>query len=404
MHKKNFTKTTNPLMEVVPVGQDKKLFDEFMALPYRLYANDAAWVAPLKTEYRFMFDRKKNPFFQHAEAELFLCFLKDAWGRGKVVGRISAQIDHGHLKIHKDGAGFFGCFEAIDDMGVARALFTAAEQWLVARDMKTMRGPYTLNINGEAGLQIDGFQHVPMFLTAYNLPYYRHLVEGSGFAKIKELYSWRYSREFIVPPRAKKISQHALQNKAVKVRTIDMKHFEYELGIGLKIFNDAWKNNWGFMPLIDAEIQKIGRDMKMIMDPRIVVVVEYRGKVAGMAITVPNINEALKPLKGKLFPFGWLKLLWNTKVRRPRKCRLMLLGILPELQRLRIGGELGVLLSVEVYRRAKAAGYQEAELSWTLDDNHAINHVIRMMGSHLYKTHYIYECPIGNRYAASSIL
>ena len=137
--------------------------------------------------------------------------------------------------------------------------------------------------------------------------------------------------------------------------------------------------------------------MKMIMDPRIVVVVEYRGKVAGMAITVPNINEALKPLKGKLFPFGWLKLLWNTKVRRPRKCRLMLLGILPELQRLRIGGELGVLLSVEVYMRAKAAGYQEAELSWTLDDNHGINHVIRMMGSHLYKTHYVYECPIGNR-------
>ncbi len=335
------------------------------------------------------FDRDKNPLFQHMQAELFLCLRGE-----EVVGRISAQIDSEHLRIHQDAAGFYGNFDAVDDPEVAKMLFAAAHGWLASRGMKVMRGPYTMNINEEAGLQIDGFEHTPMFLTSYNPPYYRALVEGAGFTKVKELYSWRYRNNFTVPELARKVAERARRNSKVVVRPMNMSNFENELRAGLEVFNAAWKNNWGFVPLTEAEMKKAAEDLKMIMDPRIVLVAEYEGVPVGMALVFPNVNQAIRPLHGKLFPFGWARLIWNTKVRRPKNCRLTLLGIKPDFQGLRSGGGLSILLCLEVFERCSAAGYEWAELSWTLDDNDPINHVIKAMGGELYKTHYVYERPL----------
>jgi hypothetical protein len=373
-------------LRIVEVKDDKKLLKQFIAFPRTIYPKDSAWVCPLDLEREMAFDRKKNPFFQHADAALFLCFKND-----QVVGRISAQIDHEHTRIHNDGAGFYGNFDAPDDPKIAALLFDTAEAWLKQKGMKTMRGPYTMNINEECGVQIDSFDTIPMFLTAYNAPYYRGLVEGAGFTKVKELYSWRYRNDFKVPELAAKIGDRAKNNPKMKVRTIDMKHFETELRVGLGIFNAAWKDNWGFVPLTEAEMKKAAEDLKLVIDPRIILIAEYEGKPAGFALVVPNINEAIKPLRGKMFPFGIFRLLWNTKVSRPRKARVTLLGVHPDFRGIRAGGGLAILLCQEVFKRCVASGYDEAELSWTLDDNVGINNVIKAMGGELYKTHYVYE-------------
>ncbi|MCC6808752.1 MAG: GNAT family N-acetyltransferase [Deltaproteobacteria bacterium] len=370
---------------------DKKRLKQFIAFPRTIYPKDSAWVSPLDLERQMAFDRKKNPFFQHADAAFFLCVRKDAQGNETIVGRISAQIDHEHTRIHNDGAGFYGNFDAIDDARVAKILFDTAEAWLKAKGMKIMRGPYTMNINEECGVQVDAYDEIPMFLTAYNIPYYKTLVEGAGFHKVKELYSWRYRKEYVVPESAKRIGDRARSNPKIKVRPIDMKNFEVELRTGLGIFNAAWKDNWGFVPLTEPEMKKAAEDLKLIIDPRIILIAEYEGKPAGMALTVPNINEVIRPLRGKMFPFGWVSLLWNTKVKRPKRCRLTLLGVHPDFRGIRAGGGLAIALCQEVFERCVAAGYEEAELSWTLDDNVGINNVIKAMGGQLYKTHYVYD-------------
>lgn len=372
-------------IQVTAVGSDKERMAAFIRFPHELYRHDPAWVAPLDLERKLAFDRQKNPFFAHAQAEFFVAFRG-----GKAVGRISAQIDQEHLRLHQDAAGFFGNFDCIDDVSVARELFNTAAAWLRERGMKTVRGPYSMNINEEAGLLVDGFQHMPMFIMAHHLPHYRALVEQNGFSKAKELYAWHYDARFEVPPLARRIADRARSHSDITVRTINMAKFDEELRAGLQIFNEAWKDNWGFVPLTEAEMRKAAEDIKLVMDPRIILVAEHKGQAIGMALTIPNINRVLQPLKGKLFPFGWARLLWGTKVKRPKDCRLTLLGVKPEFRGLRTGG-LSVLLMVEVYERAKAAGYTSAELSWTLDDNHAINHGIKMMGGQLYKTYYVYE-------------
>jgi GNAT superfamily N-acetyltransferase len=373
-------------LSIVEVGTDKKRLNQFIAFPRSLYPKDSAWVAPLDLERKMAFDRSKNPFWKHADAAFFLC-MDD----GKIVGRISAQVDTEHTRIHNDGAGFFGNFDAIDDPKVAKLLFDTAEAWLKGKGMTTMRGPYTMNINEECGIQIDSFDTVPMFLTAYTAPHYRGLVEGGGFHKVKELYSWIYKSSFVLSDSAKRIGERARSNPKLKVRPIDMKNFNVELRTGLEIFNAAWKDNWGFVPLTEAEMTKAAEDLKLIIDPRIILIAEYEGKPAGMALTVPNINEAIKPLRGKMLPFGWARLLWNTKVSPPKRCRLTLLGVHPDYRGIRTGGGMAIALCQEVFERCVAAGYHEAELSWTLDDNVGINNVIKAMGGQLYKTHYVYE-------------
>lgn len=378
--------TRDSVWRTVEIGQDKKRLMQFIRMPYAIYERDPAYVAQLEIERKMVYDRAKNPFFKHAEMELFLCLRGE-----EVVGRISAQIDHEHLRIHKDGAGFFGSFECIDDAGAAQALFAAACAWLAQRGMKLARGPYTTNINDEAGLLVDGFDTMPMFMMAHHRPYYQALVEGAGLTKVKQLYAWKYGTDIQIPELAQRMAARARRNPKLRVRPIDMKKFDVELRTGLEIFNDAWKDNWGFVPLTEAEMRKAAQDIKLIMDPRIILVAEYEGTPVGMALSIPNINRVIQPMHGKLLPFGWARLLWGTKVQRPDECRLTLLGLRPEFRGLRAGGGLSVLLYVEVYERGAAAGYKHAELSWTLEDNVGINNGIEMMGGRIYKRYNMYE-------------
>ncbi len=374
------------LLRIVRVGQDKSLLKQFIRFPYAIYKDDPQWVAPLEAERAMVFDRKKNPFFAHAEAELFLCYRGE-----KIVGRVSAQIDQEHLRLHNDSAGFFGNFETIDDTAVAQTLLQAASDWCKERGCKVLRGPFSMNINDEAGLLVEGFDTMPMFIMAHHRPYYQHLVEAAGMKKVKQLYAWNYGSEIAIPDIAQRMAARARRNPKLKVRPIDMKNFDKELRTGLEIFNEAWRDNWGFVPLTEAEMRKAASDIKLIMDPRIILVAEHDGVAVGMALCIPNMNRILQPLKGKLFPFGWARLLWGAKVQRPKDCRLTLLGLRPEFRGLRAGGGLSVLLYVEVYERCVAAGYNHAELSWTLDDNHAINNGIEMMGGKIYKRYNVYE-------------
>jgi hypothetical protein len=366
-----------------PVSGRRDL-DSFIKLPFRLYRDDPNWVPPLLYTERHRFDPKTNPFLQHADAQLFL-----ARRNGQVVGRISAQVDHEHNRFHQERAGFFGFFESEDDTETARALFRAVEDWLKERGMETIRGPLSFSINQEVGLLVDGYDMPPMIMMPYSRPYYGRLIEGAGFSKATDVYAWRYDAE-TVPPKARRAVDELRQRPDITIRTGDMSRFDEEINTILDVFNSTWSGNWGFVPVTPAEASRMGKDLRMIADPNLAIIVEVKGDVAGVVLAVPNLNEAIRDLNGRLFPFGWAKLLWRLKVSRIKTGRLMILGVRKEYRTRRYLA-MAYLLCDEVYRRSRERGFQWAEFSWTLEDNNAVNTIIRNVGCHVYKTYRIYE-------------
>ena len=371
---------------VTPVSGRHDL-DAFIKLPFRLYEDDPNWVPPLLYLERQRFQPKTNPFLQHADHQLFL-----ARRDGKVVGRISAQVDHEHNRFHQDRTGFFGFFESEDEPETARALLDAAEDWLRARDMDAVRGPLSFSINQEVGLLIDGFGMPPMIMTPHARPYYGPLIEKAGFHKVKDLYAWRYDTE-TVPPKARRAVDELRQRPDITVRTGDIRRFDEEIATILEVFNSTWSDNWGFVPVTPAEASHLGQEIRQIADTNLVVIVEVQGETAGVVLALPNINEAIHDLNGHLFPLGWAKLLWRLKVSHLKTGRLMILGVKKEFRTRRYLA-LAYLLCDEVYRRARDGGYRWAEFSWTLEDNNAVNTIIRNVGCHIYKTYRLYEKPL----------
>ena len=371
---------------VTPVSGRHDL-NAFIKLPFRLYEDDANWVPPLLYLERQRFAPKTNPFLQHADHQLFL-----ARRDGKVVGRISAQVDHEHNRFHQDRTGFFGFFESEDEPETARALLDAAEDWLRARDMEAVRGPLSFSINQEVGLLIDGFGMPPMIMTPHARPYYGPLIEGAGFHKVKDLYAWRYDTE-TVPPKARRAVDELRQRPDITIRTGDIRHLDEEIATILEVFNSTWSDNWGFVPVTPAEASHLGQEIRQIADTNLVVIVEVQGETAGVVLALPNINEAIHDLNGHLFPLGWAKLLWRLKVSHLKTGRLMILGVKKEFRTRRYLA-LAYLLCDEVYRRARDGGYRWAEFSWTLEDNNAVNTIIRNVGCHIYKTYRLYEKPL----------
>jgi len=368
---------------VTPVGGKQDL-DAFIRLPWRLYVGDPNWVPPLLRLQREEFSPRHNPFFQHADVQLFL-----ARRDGRVVGRISAQVDHEHNRYHQERTGFFGFFEAENDLALARALLGAAEEWLRQRGIDCIRGPLSFSINGEAGLLVEGFDLAPFVMMPYSPPYYRDLLEGCGYVKAQDLFAWRYERQR-VPERHRRIVDELRQRPEVKTRSPDMRRFRDEVRAILDVFNDAWSDNWGFVPATEAEAGKLAKEIRLIVDPHVVPIVEIDGKVAGVALGIPNLNEAIHDLNGRLFPLGFFKLLWRLKVRGLKTSRLILLGVKKEYRTRRYAG-LGYLLCDEIYRGGRERGYQWSEFSWTLEDNRLINVMIKNVGCRHYKTYRIYE-------------
>lgn len=360
----------------------------FLDVARRIYRDDPTWIAPLDLDMKDRFDRKKNPFFEHADGVTFL-----AVRNGVDVGRCTAQIDREHLKRYDDATGFFGFLDTIDDPAVVKALLDAAAAWLRARGMKKMRGPMSLSINEEIGCLVDGFDTPPAILMPHHRPYQGGLIEAAGLEKEKDVFAWRY--EVGEPPtRARKAHADVMAMPDVRIRTLDPKRMESETRMVMRIFNEAWKDNWGFVPMTESELKKMAADLKMILVPDLALVAEVSGEPAAISIALPNVNEMIRDLDGKLFPLGLPKLLWRLKVKGPTSARLVLLGIEKKFRIQKKYGGLSTALYVEMNDRGKRLGMQWGELSWTLEDNAPVNLGIKMMGGKVYKRYRVYQRPL----------
>ena len=364
---------------------DKKTLKDFLEVVEDVYRGSPCYVRPLDFEVTDRLDRKKNPFFEHAEAAAWVAY-KD----GRPVGRITAQVDQEHLKRHQDDAGMFGFFETIDDEEVGKALLAEAEAWVRAKGMKRIRGPLSLSINEETGCLIEGFDKPPVVMMPYNTPYQGGLIEAGGYAKAKDFYAWTYDIGE-VPPRAQKARDEIAAMPEVTTRPVDPSRLVDDVRILMDIFNDAWSDNWGFVPLTEKELLKMASDSKLILLPEITKLTFIDGEAAAVAFGLPNLNELIQDLHGKLLPFGVVKMLWRLRVRGPRTGRLVILGIRKKWRHVRRYAGLSAYLYVEMNRSAHLLGMTEGELGWTLEDNAAINAGIRLMGGRIYKKYRVYE-------------
>lgn len=368
---------------------DKKTLRDFLEVTKRIYAGDPRWVRPLDMDIEERLDPKKNPFFEHAEGASWV-----AYRDGKPVGRVTAQIDREHLAAHKDDAGFFGFLDTTDDAEVCRALLDRAAAWNKARGMKRMRGPFSLNINEEMGILVEGFDTPPMVMMPHHLPYQGRLVEEAGFSKLKDVYAWAYEIGG-VPKRAQKAHDEIAALPEIKARPVDTSKMLEDVRVIMGIFNDAWSENWGFVPLTEGELVKTAKDLKMILMPELTRIVSIDGEAAAVCVAVPDLNEMIADIDGKLLPFGLFKLLYRLKVKGPKSARLMILGIRKKWRHVRKYAGLSAYLYVEANHAARALGMKRAELSWTLEDNAPINAGIRLMGGRIYKKYRVYERELG---------
>jgi hypothetical protein len=358
---------------------------DFIRAAHVVFEGDPAWVPHLDFMPKEQLSPKKNPFFEHAEGMMFTA-RKD----GRVVGRVTAQIDREHLRRYDDATGFFGFFDTIDDPEVAHALLRAAEGWLREQGMRRMRGPLSLSINEEVGMLVDGFDTPPMLMMAHSRPYQGALAEGYGLSKAMDLFAWRYLVND-PPPRAVAAHKQILELPEVTIRLIDKSKINEELEAVLAIQDDAWSENWGHVSLTPAEAKAAVDTLKLVIDYRLGIIAEIDGKPAAMCIALPNLNEAIADLNGKLLPFGWAKVLYRLKVSGTKTARLMLLGIKKEYRGVKRYGALALCLIAEMAMRGKVAGYQWGELGWTLETNAPVHLQIKIFRGEQYKRYRVYE-------------
>ncbi|MDB4946011.1 MAG: hypothetical protein JWP97_5545 [Labilithrix sp.] len=363
------------------MGADIK---DFLDVVDVVYAGDPAFIRPIDQDLRDRLNPKKNPFFEHAEGVFFV-----AYRNGRPVGRITAQIDREHLARHKDDTGFFGFLDTIDDEEVARELLARAEGWLKKRGMKRARGPYNLSINEEAGCLVEGFEYPPTLLNPHARSYQGGLIEKAGYAKEKDLFGWRYEVADL-NPRVRKARDDIRAMPEVVARPLSKKDIERDVKLTLEVFNDAWSDNWGFVPATKREADKMAADFKLFMIPEITSLVTIDGEPAAVAIALPNINELIPDLDGKLFPFGLAKLLYRLKVQGARSGRMLILGIKKKYRLQRQYAGLSLFLYAEMSEGGRRIGMTWGELGWTLEDNAAVNTGIRLMGAKKYKTYRVY--------------
>lgn len=363
-----------------PVSTKTDLHD-FIKLPWKIYAGDSNWVPPLIVDMKKILDKKKNPFFEHSDAELFL-----ARRNGEPVGRIAAIFNNNHNQIHNERIGFFGFFESVNDPAVAAELMQTAEKWVNERGATHLRGPMNFSTNDTCGLLIEGFDSPPVILMTYNPAYYVQLFEVCGLKKIKELYAYYYHRDMPIPERFAALAQRTLADPCITFRSLNMNDFDNEVKRVQTIYNDAWQNNWGFVPMTEAELTHMAKELKQIVDPDMVYFAEVDGEIAGFSLALPDYNEILKDLNGRLLPFGIFKLLWNRK--NIKRVRVITLGVRKKFQNKR---GLAPAFYYETYRRGIKKGYELGEFSWILEDNLLMNRALEGLGAKLYKKYAIYE-------------
>ena len=365
----------------IEIVSDKDGLDRFIRFPWKVYRGNPDWVPPLVSEMKFILG-EKNPFFHHAEAEHFL-----AVNNGNVVGRISAIIDRNHINTHNEQAGFFGFFECLPDPAIAPMLLDAVAVWLKKRDIEIMRGPMNPSTNDECGFLVEGFDSPPMIMMTYTPPYYLDYMESCGLVKAKDLYAFILSvKEVAAGDRLEKLA--AVVRKRIPgltVRPMRMKSFNEELEKVKDIYNAAWSHNWGFVPMTEEEIDSMAKRLKPLIVPDLAIMSEIDGNPAGFMLTVPDYNQVLARLDGKLGPVGLLKFLWYS--RKITDIRVMIMGVKEEYRKKGIEG----LMYLESFKAAMRRGYQRSEMSWILEDNTLVQKGCELMGGRLYKKYRIYE-------------
>ena len=374
-------------ISVTPVSGRPDL-REFIMLPFRLYKGVDQWVPPLISERKHHLDRKRNPYFEHAEAEYFL-----AERDGQVVGRVAAISNRLHNETHHDRVGFFGFFETIDDQAVADALLRAAADWCRERGHDVLRGPASFSVNDECGLLVDGFDTPPTLMMPHNPRYYVALLERAGFTKAKDLWVYQGGSEagyVPVPERLARATELIRQRMGITIRPLDMRDFEGEVGRIKELYNAAWEKNWGFVPMTEHEIDHLAEQFKPVVIPELVPIAEKDGKVIGFGIALPDLNVVFRGNRsGRLFPMI-LKLLWALKRRKIRRARILLLGILPEYR----GKGVDAMLYHWIWTRSGERGIYWGEAGWILEDNPAMNAGLEKMTFRVYKTYRLYDRPI----------
>lgn len=384
-------KTDRRSVEVKPARSAREQ-RQFLDLPYRLHKNDSNWVAPLKIAQKDILNTRRHPFYKTADVEKFI-----ATRDGRVVGRVMAIINHAHNEYHGERAGFFGFFEVENDPVAAKALLDAARDWVASRGAEVIRGPVNPSTNYELGLLVEGFDTPPAVMMTYNPQYYCELIEQYGFRKAVDMYAYDIDvKSFIVSQKLKRVAERLKVKDRISVRTVNMKDFKREVEIVRRIYNDAWSNNWGFVPVSEAEFNHLAKDMKQIVDPEIVFIAEQQideqgtRKPIGFFLAVPDINYALKRINGRLLPLGLPKLLWHS--RKISHIRIITMGIVKQHQSMGVAS----IFYNEIYRHSSEGGYPSGEMSWVLENNVMMNRAAELIGGRRTKTYRIYELRIEN--------
>lgn len=375
---------------ITPVAgkADLKAFVDFA---WEAYAHDPNWVPPLKSDVYGLLTPGKNPWFEHGEAQYFL-----ARRGGKVTGRISAHIDYLALTQPPEqgmgpGTGNWGMFDALDEES-ARALLSAAEDWLRGKGMTRALGPLSLSVWEEPGLLTAGHDHPPSVMMGHHLPGYQAWVESAGHRPVKELRTYDLDITHRFPPLIARIIESGGKNARIRIRKVDKSRFDEEAAIILGILNDAWGDNWGFVPITDSEVAFTGKKLKPIVFEDLIRIAEVEGEPVAFMMTLPDLNEALAPLNGSLLPFGWAKLLWWLRKPQVRTMRVPLMGVVKRLQSSRLASQLAFMM-IELIRLDAVAKYgaTRGEIGWVLDDNQGMNAIAEAINSRIDKIYTVYD-------------
>lgn len=353
---------------------------KFIKYPLQLYSHSEYYVPHLILERKNFFNPRKNPFFKHADVEYYLA-LSD---NGEVLGRVSAQIDWNYIERQKDKSGFFGFFDCVDDVAVAEALFEKVYEFHRKRAMGAVIGPMNFNTNDELGLLVDGFDTIPYIMMPYNYPYYENLIAHCGFAKVKDLYAYHVEYDGTVPEFITRISARVKKRYGIQLRKFNLKDFDSDLQLVNTIYNSAWANNWGFVPRTDEDIEYIAADLKQIVDPDLAYFAYVGDQPAGFFLALPDYNLIFRKLKGRLFPFGILKLLLGRK--NIDRLRVLVMGVIKEYRKIGIEAPM----FEEIYRVGPTNGYFKGEISWILEDNVPMNRIISRIVEKPYKIYRVY--------------
>ncbi len=365
-------------VEVLPARSPRRFLD----LQRRFYRGDPHYVPPLTLADSWQVDRRKNPFFEHGEAEFWI-----AQRDGVPVGRISAARDALHDEFHGDRVGFFGHFEA-GDQDAAHALLDRAATWLQEHDAEVMRGPIDLSTNYRTGLLIGGEPGPPVLMMPYNPPEYADYLESYGLARAKDLLALMLELRVATPQRFERVVDRIVKRTGARIRQLDIKRFDAEMDIVWRLYNQIWERNWGFVPMSEGEFRRTAKELKIVADPELLIIVEVEDRPVAFGMCLPDVNMAITACNGRLLPFGWFKFLRGLK--RIDRTRVLTLGVLPEYRK----NGLDALMVHYYYKACPATGHPQCEASWILEDNQEMIRVLESLGGREYRRYRLYEKPL----------